>query len=417
MKNEPKPSKGLRDHQGSQKDNELPIGKRVFEPFLLFLRLGLTSFGGPIAHLGYFRQEFVEQRCWLSDRSFADLVALCQFLPGPTSSQVCYSIGMTRGGLLGALAAWLGFTLPSGILMILAAYGIRWTRDQEAAGWLHGLKIVAVAVVVQAVWSMAIKLCTDRLRITFATVAAVAVLMANNSLIQVLIIGLGGLAGWKLLPEKGATETGESFELLPSHRLSFFSSALFAFCLLLVPALAAGKSDGWLPLFDSFYRSGSLVFGGGHVVLPLLQAEVVPKGWEDNNTFLAGYGLAQSLPGPLFSFAAYLGAAKSGSPSGWPAGLWCLFAILLPSMLLVNGVLPFWNRLRNSSSAQAALAGANATVVGVLLAALYQPIWTSAIDSPKSFSLALLLFCCLQFWKIAPWILVGIAAICGGLFL
>ncbi len=417
MKNELKLSKGRRDHQGSKKDNELPIGKRVFEPFLLFLRLGLTSFGGPIAHLGYFRQEFVERRCWLSDRSFADLVALCQFLPGPTSSQVCYSIGMTRGGLLGAFAAWLGFTLPSGILMILAAYGIRWIRDQEAAGWLHGLKIVAVAVVVQAVWSMATKLCTDRLRITFATVAAVAVLMANNSLIQVLVIGLGGLAGWKLLAEKVATETGESFELLPSHRLSFFSLALFAFCLLLVPALAAGKSDGWLPLFDSFYRSGSLVFGGGHVVLPLLQAEVVPKGWEDNNTFLAGYGLAQSLPGPLFSFAAYLGAAKSGSPSGWPAGLWCLFAILLPSMLLVNGVLPFWNRLRNSSSARAALAGANATVVGVLLAALYQPIWTNAIDSPKSFSLALLLFCCLQFWKIAPWILVGIAAICGGLFL
>ncbi len=264
---------------------------------------------------------------------------------------------------------------------------------------------------------MATKLCTDRLRVTFAVLAAVVVLLANNSWIQILVIGLGGVAGWKLLSTKAATETAEPFPLLPSRRLAFFSLALFAFCLLLVPALAAGKRDGWLPLFDSFYRSGSLVFGGGHVVLPLLQAEVVPKGWEDNSAFLAGYGLAQSLPGPLFSFAAYLGTAKSGYPTGWLAGLWCLFAILLPPMLLVNGLLPFWNRLRGSPSARAVLAGANATVVGVLLAALYQPIWTSAIDSPKSLSLALLLFCCLQFWKIAPWILVGTAAICGGLFL
>jgi chromate transporter len=418
MKNDLKPSKSLHVDQGATKEGKpFDIGRGVLKPFLVFLRLGLTSFGGPIAHLGYFRHEFVEQRRWLSDQSFVDLVALCQFLPGPTSSQVCYSIGMTRGGLPGAIAAWFGFTLPSGVLMILAAYGLRWIGNQEAAGWLHGLKIIAVAVVAQAVWSMATKLCIDRLRVTFAVLAAVVVLLANNSWIQILVIGLGGLAGWKLLSTKAATETAEPFPLLPSRRLAFFSLALFAFCLLLVPALAAGKRDGWLPLFDSFYRSGSLVFGGGHVVLPLLQAEVVPKGWEDNSAFLAGYGLAQSLPGPLFSFAAYLGTAKSGYPAGWLAGLWCLFAILLPPMLLVNGLLPFWNRLRGSPSARAVLAGANATVVGVLLAALYQPIWTSAIDSPKSLSLALILFCCLQFWKIAPWILVGTAAICGGLFL
>jgi chromate transporter len=322
MKNDLQPSQSFPDHQGSKKEGEpLDIRRGVLEPFLVFLRLGLTSFGGPIAHLGYFRYEFVEQRRWLSDQSFADLVALCQFLPGPTSSQVCYSIGMTRGGLLGAIAAWFGFTLPSGVLMILAAYGLRWIGYQEAAGWLHGLKIVAVAVVAQAVWSMAIKLCTDRPRVTFAILAAVVVLLANNSWIQILVIGLGGLAGWKLLSTKTDTATGEPFALLPSRRLSFLSLALFAFCLLLVPGLAAEKRDGWLPLFDSFYRSGSLVFGGGHVVLPLLQAEVVPKGWEDDSAFLAGYGLAQSLPGPLFSFAAYLGTAKSGYPTGWPAGL------------------------------------------------------------------------------------------------
>jgi chromate transporter len=390
---------------------------RYLEPFLVFLRLGLTSFGGPIAHLGYFRQEFVERRRWLTEQSFVDLVALCQFLPGPTSSQVCYSIGMIRGGLFGAIASWFGFTLPSGLLMILAAYGIHWTGNQQAGAWIHGLKIVAVAVVAQAVWSMATKLCTNRLRISFAVVAAVIVLLTNNSWIQIIVIALGSIAGWRLIKAEGNRQTTQQFGFLPSRRLAIFSLTLFAFCLLLVPILAAGKRDGWLPLFDSFYRSGSLVFGGGHVVLPLLQAEVVPKGWVDNDTFLAGYGFAQALPGPIFSFAAYLGAAKTGYPTGWLAGLWALFAILVPPMLLVNSLLPLWSRLRSSPGAQAALAGANATVVGILLAAFYQPIWTSAIDSPKSFTLALVLFAALQFWKVAPWILVIAGSICGGLLL
>ena len=389
---------------------------RYLEPFLVFLRLGLTSFGGPIAHLGYFRQEFVERRHWLTEQSFVDLVALCQFLPGPTSSQVCYSIGMIRSGLFGAIASWFGFTLPSGLLMILAAYGIHWTGNQQAGAWMHGLKIVAVAVVAQAVWSMATKLCTDRLRISFAVLAAVIVLLTNNSWIQVIVIALGSIVGWRLIKAEG-NPAAQQFGFLPSRQLAIFSLALFAFCLLLVPILAAGKRDGWLPLFDSFYRSGSLVFGGGHVVLPLLQAQVVPKGWVDNNTFLAGYGFAQALPGPIFSFAAFLGAAKTGYPSGGLAGLWALFAILLPPMLLVNSLLPLWSRLRSSPGAQAALAGANATVVGILLAAFYQPIWTSAIDSPKSFTLALVLFAALQFWKVAPWILVIAGAICGGLLL
>jgi chromate transporter len=400
--------------QKTEKPNAV---RRAIEPFLIFLRLGLTSFGGPIAHLGYFREEFVERRNWLSEQSFADLVALCQFLPGPTSSQVCYSIGMMRAGLPGAIGAWLGFTIPSGLLMVLAAYGLRWTGDQTSAGWLHGLKIVAVAVVAQAVWSMATKLCVDRLRIAFAIVAAVVILLSANSWAQVAAIGIGALAGWKLIKAEGGTKTGDSFSYLPSWRVSAFSLGMFAICLFLLPLLAVGKRAGWLALFDSFYRAGSLVFGGGHVVLPLLQAEVVPKGWVDNSTFLAGYGIAQALPGPLFSFAAYLGAAKTGSPTGWLAGLWCLFAILLPPMLLVNGLLPVWNNLRSSMAAQALLAGANATVVGILLAALYQPIWTSAIDSPKSFSLALVLFSGLRFWKIAPWILVVIGGIAGGLFL
>jgi len=407
-----------RDTAGSETETRTAgFGQTVLEPFLVFLRLGLTSFGGPIAHLGYFRQEFVERRKWLTEQTFADLVALCNFLPGPTSSQVCYSIGMTRGGIPGAISAWSAFTLPSAIIMLLAAYGIHWVSGEQGASWLHGLKVVAVAVVAQAVWSMATKLCTDRTRISFAFVAAVIILLTNSSWVQVLTIAIGALAGWKLIRAEPPPERSEMFTRLPNRAQSISALAVFAFCLLIVPLLAAAKRDGWLPLFDSFYRTGSLVFGGGHVVLPLLQAEVVPKGWEDNNTFLAGYGIAQALPGPLFSFAAYLGAAKSGSPTGWLAGLWCVFAILLPPMLLVTGLLPLWNRLRASAAAQSLLAGANATVVGVLLAALYQPIWTSAIDSAKSLALALILFAGLQIWKIAPWILVVIGAVIRGIFL
>jgi chromate transporter len=387
------------------------------EIFLIFLRLGLTSFGGPIAHLGYFRQEFVERRKWISEQVFADLVALCNFLPGPTSSQVSYSIGMTRGGIRGALCSWGAFTLPSAVIMLLAAYGIRWIGGNETPGWLHGLKIVAVAVVAQAVWSMARRLCTDRTRITFALVAAMVILLTNSSWVQVLTIALGALAGWKLIRTDPPPEKPEVFTRLPNRVQSSTALAIFAFCLLLVPLLATGKPDGWLALFASFYRTGSLVFGGGHVVLPLLQSEVVPRGWEDNNTFLAGYGIAQALPGPIFSFAAYLGAAKTGSPNGWLAGLWCVFAILLPPMLLVTGLIPLWSRLRASVTAQAFLAGANATVVGVLLAALYQPIWNSAIDSAKSLAIALTLFLGLQIWKVAPWILVLAGAILGGVFL
>jgi chromate transporter len=230
--------------------------------FLIFLRLGLTSFGGPIAHLGYFRQEFVERRKWLTEQIFADLVALCNFLPGPTSSQVCYSIGMTRGGIPGAICAWGAFTLPSAIIMLLAAYGIHWFSGTQGAGWLRGLKVVAVAVVAQAVWSMATRLCTDRMRISFAFVAAVIILLTNNSWVQVLTIALGALAGWKLIRVEAPPGKSEMFARLPDRGQSIIALALFAFCLLIVPLLAEGKRDGWLPLFDSFYRTGSLVFGG-----------------------------------------------------------------------------------------------------------------------------------------------------------
>jgi chromate transporter len=308
-------------------------------------------------------------------------------------------------------------TTWTGVPFVLAAYGVHWIGQQQAASWLHGLKVVAVAVVAQAVWSMATKLCTDRLRTAFAFAAAVIILLTNSAWMQVLTIAVGALAGWKLIRTESVTRGGESLGRFPTRFQSIFSLTIFGLGLLVVPLLAAGKKDGWLPLFDSFYRSGSLVFGGGHVVLPLLQAEVVPKGWEDNNTFLAGYGIAQALPGPIFSFAAHLGAAKNGYPNGWPAGLWCLFAILLPPILLVTGLLPLWSRLRASPDARALLAGANAAVVGILLAALYQPIWTSAIDSPKSMALALGLFAGLQIWKVAPWILVLVGGVLGGIFL
>jgi chromate transporter len=356
----------------------------------------LTSFGGPIAHLGYFRQEFVERRKWLSEPTFADLVALCNFLPGTDqqSGLLLYRYDARRDSRchfrLERVYDSVGdHHVASRLRHPLAERG---TGSQLA----HGLKVVAVAVVAQAVWAMATRLCTDRTRISFAFVAAVIILLTNSSWVQVLTIALGALAGWKLIRAEGPPKRSEMFTRLPSRIQSVGSMAVFAVCPAVRSFSCAGKRDGWLPLFDSFYRTGSLVFGGGHVVLPLLQAEVVPRGWLDNSTFLAGYGIAQALPGPLFSFATYLGAAKSGSPNGWLPGLWCLFAILLPPILLVTSLLPLWNRLRASAAAQSLLAGANATVVGILLAALYQPIWTSAIDSAKSLALAFVRFADLE---------------------
>lgn len=373
--------------------------------FSIFLRLGLTSFGGPVAHLGYFRQEFVMRRGWLSERAYADLVALCQFLPGPASSQVGMALGLSRAGYAGALAAWAGFTLPSAIALILFAQGIARFGDAVAPGALHGLKVVAVAVVAQAVWGMARSLCPDAPRVTLMAVAACVVLLVPSAWAQVVMIAAAGIAGL-IMFRPAATDGHEPLPITVGHRAGVFWLSLFFALLAGLPVLAQMLPGRAIDMVDAFYRAGSLVFGGGHVVLPLLQAEVVPTGWVNSEAFLAGYGAAQAVPGPLFTFSAFLGASMNGGLSGWVGGILCLVAVFLPSFLLVAGALPFWERLRCHARTQAALSGINAAVVGLLLAALYQPVWTSAIQRPHDFGLALLALVALMFWKLPPWLVV-----------
>ena len=383
------------------------------EVFRAFLRLGFTSFGGPVAHIGYFRTEFVERRKWLAERNYADIVALCQFLPGPASSQVGVSLGMLRAGLPGGLAAWFGFTLPSAVVLILFAYGVGQFGDFGQMAWLGGLKAVAVAVVAQAVWAMSQKLCPDRQRKTLAVVAALLVLAIPSSLGQVAVIVLGGIYGWLFI--RGAAPSGDaSVDVRLGRTVAMGSLGLFAVLLTALPWLASHSGSHALDLAARFYRSGSLVFGGGHVVLPLLQDSVVPPGWIGNDAFLAGYGAAQAVPGPLFTFSAYLGAAMGPQPHGWLGGLLCLVAIYLPSFLLLIGVLPFWDALRNMAAVQAALAGVNATVVGLLLAALYTPVWTSGVRTGADFAMAAAAFLLLTVWKIPPWLVVALGAITAG---
>ncbi len=373
--------------------------------FLIFLRLGLTSFGGPVAHLGYFRDEFVVRRHWLSERSYADLVALCQFLPGPASSQVGMALGLSRAGYAGALAAWLGFTLPSAIALILFALGIASYGDAMPAGVLHGLKVVAVAVVAQAVWGMARTLCPDVPRISIMVAATCCVLLVPSAWGQVGVIIAAALIGLVAFrPQPGTAH--EPLPISIRRRTGLLWLTLFCALLLGLPLLASLFPSPLLAMVDAFYRAGSLVFGGGHVVLPLLQAEVVPTGWVDGDAFLAGYGAAQAVPGPLFTFAAFLGASMNQAPGGWLGGLVALLAIFLPSFLLVLGALPFWEQLRRNRRTQAALMGVNAAVVGLLLAALYQPVWTSAIHRPEDFGLALVALTALLFWKLPPWLVV-----------
>lgn len=373
--------------------------------FLIFLRLGLTSFGGPIAHLGYFRDAFVTRRRWLSERSYADLVALCQFLPGPASSQVGIALGLSRAGYGGALAAWLGFTLPSAVVLILLALGI--TRHSTAIppGALHGLKVVAVAVVAQAVWGMARNLCTNAPRVAVMLLAACVALLQTSAWGQVGVILIAGMAG--LLLFKPASPTAhDALPVTISRRAGALWLSLFGLLLASLPILAQWLPTPTLAVTDAFYRTGALVFGGGHVVLPLLQAEVVPRHWVSNDVFLAGYGAVQAMPGPLFTFAAFLGASMTQAPNGWLGGLLCLLAIFTPSFLLVLGALPFWESLRRSPRTQAALAGVNAAVVGLLLAALYQPVWTSAIFTAQDVALALIGLVSLMVWKLPPWLVV-----------
>jgi len=363
-------------------------------------RLGLTSFGGPIAHLGYFREEYVVRRRWLDEAHYADLVALCQFLPGPASSQVSIAIGILRAGLLGGLAAWLGFTLPSAVALVAFAYGLQ-AFGVADAGWLHGLKVVAVAVVAQAVWGMARSLAADRERASLAIVAAIVVLASRTPTVQLLVIVAAGLVGWMLLPVAGTSAT-TAMRIPVGKGVAVGSLALFFGLLVLLPIARQVAPSHALSVFDSFYRAGSLVFGGGHVVLPLLQAEVVPTGWVTNEEFIAGYGAAQAVPGPLFTFAAYLGAVMHQPPNGWIGAGWALVAMFLPAFLLVIGALPFWGLLRTRAAFQAALRGINAAVVGLLLAALYDPVWSSAVKSHADFGLAL-------------WLVVVIAAAGGSL--
>ena len=377
--------------------------------FLVFLRLGLTSFGGPVAHLGYFREELVVRRRWLSERNYADLVALCQFLPGPASSQVGMALGLARAGYPGALAAWLGFTLPSAVALILFALGLAHWGDAVPAGLLHGLKVVAVAVVAQAVWGMARSLCPDVPRTSLMAVAACAVLWWSSTWAQFLVLALAALVGlWTLAPGQGAAH--EPLPIPVGRHAGMAWLALFVALLLGLPWAVAVFPHATLAVADAFYRAGSLVFGGGHVVLPLLQAELVPTGWVDQDTFLAGYGAAQAVPGPLFTFAAFLGASLQMGPQGVWGALVCLLAIFAPSFLLVAGALPFWEGLRAHPRMQAALAGVNAAVVGLLVAALYQPVWTSAIHTPQDVALALLAGVALMAWKLPPWLVVAASA-------
>ena len=424
------------------------------EVFAVFLRLGLTSFGGPVAHLAYFRDEFVARRRWLGERAYADLVALCQFLPGPASSQVGFALGLSRAGLPGALAAWAGFTLPSALALIVLALGLAQAGDALPAGVLHGLKLAAVAVVAQAVWGMARALCVGPVRATLMVAAAGVVLWVPGVAMQFGVLAVAaGIGWWRLRPpppsvagapavtvaaspnpvptRSGAVAASSSFpaagvsgpvdasssstaavtglddlRVPVSHRAAAGCLALCLGLLVALPLLAAALPHPALAQFDAFYRAGALVFGGGHVVLPLLEAEVVGSAWVREDVFLAGYGATQAVPGPLFTFAAFLGASMQPGPGGWVGGLLCLVAVFVPGLLLVLGALPFWASLRRHAAAQAALAGVNAAVVGWLLAALFQPVWAAAVQGPRDVSVVLLALLALTVWKAPPWAVV-----------
>jgi len=388
-------------HQGS-----------FLEVLWVSLRVGLTSFGGPIAHLGYFHEEYVKRRKWIDEQSYADLVALCQFLPGPASSQVSIAIGIARARLLGGIAAWIGFTMPSALALIAFAFGIGALASAADAGWLHGLKVVAVAVVAQAVWGMARSLCPDRERATIAIVASIITLVWPTAVGQLASIAAAGIVGVIIFP--GPASSSLAHIRFPIGKKTGIAAWTIFFALLIgLPLLRQLQPSHAVEVFDSFFRVGSLVFGGGHVVLPLLQTEVVGPGWITNEQFVAGYGATQAVPGPLFTFSAYLGAIMGPEPHGWTGAWLTLVAIFLPSFLLVVGALPFWDLLRAVPVFQSALKGINAAVVGLLLTALYKPVWTSAIHAPADFGLGLVAFGLLMFWKFPPWLVVILTALGG----
>ena len=388
-----------------------PKGGSLREVLWVSTRLGLTSFGGPIAHLGYFYEEYVKRRKWLDEQSYADLVALCQFLPGPASSKIGIAIGIIRAGIPGGVFAWLGFTLPSALALVAFAYGVSTIGGDPSVGWLHGLKVVAVAVVALAVWGMAQMLCPDRERATVAIVTAVVASSWPTVWGQILPIIIAGLIGWRFFTPPEKPPSALHIRAPISHRVGITSWVLFFSLLIGLPFARQIEASQTLAVFDSFFRAGSLVFGGGHVVLPLLQAEVVGPGWVTNEAFVAGYGAAQAVPGPLFTFAAYLGFVMQPAPSGWTGAALALVAIFLPAFLMTIGSLPFWDLVRTRRPYQSALRGINAAVVGLLLAALYHPVWTAAIHTPIDFGLGLLAFGVLAFWKWPPWLVVVLTAL------
>lgn len=402
-------------HLNSSTDTSTGIRSSAGSPLevlRIFLTLGLTCFGGPIAHIGYFRDEFVVRRRWIDEHAYADLVGLCQFLPGPASSQVGFSIGLMRAGYLGALAAWTGFTLPSAAALILFAYGAGVLSGPLGGGLLHGLKLTAVAIVAQAVWGMARNLCPDRERASIAVVAALIILFSTSSIAQIGAIVLGGLIGLWLCRREAPAPSGH-VEIPVSRTVSLITLGMFVVLLVGLPALRGLTGSSGIALFDAFYRSGALVFGGGHVVLPLLREAFVAPGWLSDDAFLAGYGAAQAVPGPLFTFAGYLGTVVSAEPNGLAGAALGLVGIFLPGILVLLGALPFWDSFRKRAGAQAMMRGVNAAVVGVLGAALHDPVWTATVHSPRDFGIALVGFVLLVAWRAPPLIVVAFSAAAG----
>jgi len=391
------------------------IQHSALEVLRIFLRLGLTSFGGPIAHIGYFREEFVVRRRWIDEHAYADLVALCQFLPGPASSQVGFSIGLMRAGYAGALAAWVGFTLPSAIALVAFASVGGALAGAHGAGLLHGLKLVAVAIVAQAVWGMARSLCPDRARATIAAVAAIVVLTSPSSAAQIAAIALGAIAGLAWCRDAPATSAGH-LEVPVSGGTGLLALGAFFVLLVALPLVSTQVHLPGLALFEAFYRSGALVFGGGHVVLPLLREAFVPGGWVSDDAFLAGYGAAQAVPGPLFTFAAYLGALAKPAPNAIAGAALGVVGIFLPGLLILVGALPFWDAFRQRTHAQAMMRGVNAAVVGILGAALYNPVWTSSVKAPSDVAIALAGFVLLTAWRAPPLVVVVAGALAGMAF-
>jgi len=379
---------------------------QVWEVLRVFVRLGLTSFGGPVAHISYFRREIVVRRSWVDESTFADLVALCQFLPGPGSSQLCFVLGLARGGWLGALAAWAGFTLPSAVLLLAFASIAPELTGATAVAAIHGLKIVAVSVVAQAVWGMARALTPDFRRAAVALAAGTIVLLISGSLAQMAVIALGGFAGLAICRHLPITKVG----LLKVEITTLAGAsclAVFVVLLLVMPLMATGLDSHALQVFNAFYRTGALVFGGGHVVLPLLRDAIVKPGWISENSFLTGYGAAQAIPGPLFTVSAYLGAMLQNSPNGFAGAAIAVAGIFLPGILLITGTLPFWDSVRSKPDAQAVMHGVNAAVVGILAAALYDPLWKTAIEGWQDLALALAGFLVLVVGNAPPLMVVA----------